>query len=144
MSDEAEHDNREDPLGYIYCRDEILQMMYWMTGEGFGHDFAVSDLRKFLNADEDRSAKNLERKDGFRRVARGTCENRYSLSSLGKKEGGRQFADDFESMTMPGHFECDEPDCDCQNLESTGGARKNLLRADSSDHNHWRSWAIDS
>lgn len=135
MSDDAEKHNPESLVGYIYWRDEILQVMYWMTGEGFGQDFAVSDLRKFLDADDDLLAKSLERMVSDALLER-TSENRYSLSQLGKKEGGRRFADEFESLMKPGHFECDEPDCDCHNLESAGGACSNLFPANSSDHIH--------
>ncbi len=32
----------------IYWRDEILQVMFWLTGEGFGQEFTADDLKKFL------------------------------------------------------------------------------------------------
>lgn len=126
--------NSENPLDSIYWRDEILQVMYWMTGEGFGREFAAADLQKFLQAEDAMLTENLEQM-----VSTGLLEhaggNRYALSDLGRREGGRRFADEFEEMLKPGHFECDEPDCDCHNPESAGEACKHLSPAHS-QHQH--------
>ena len=125
--------NAEDPLSGIYWRDEILQVMYWMTGEGLGREFAVSDLRKFLNAEEGVLAETLERMVSSGLLER-AGEARYALTELGKKEGGRRFADEFEPLLRPGHFECAEPDCDCHGPESIGEACKNLSPGHSAQH----------
>ena len=115
-----------DPLGGVYWRDEILQVMYWMAGEGFGHDFGVADLQRFLQAEDAALSQTLEQM-----AAGGLLERagggRYALSAEGRKEGGRRFADEFEQMLKPGHFECDEPDCDCHNPEAEGQACKHFL-----------------
>ncbi|MGI8654331.1 MAG: hypothetical protein ACR2LC_03830 [Pyrinomonadaceae bacterium] len=117
MSGHEKH-NYEESLEGIYWRDEILQVMYWMSGEGLGKEFALSDLQKFLQAEESLLIDNLE---GM--VASGMLEragaNKYALTILGQQEGGRRFADEFESMLKPGHFECDDPNCDCNDPEST-------------------------
>ena len=111
--------NGADPVGSLYWRDEILQVMYWMTGEGFGQEFAISELQKFLSAEPEILKEHLEGMvDGG--LVESSHGSKYSLTDLGHKEGGRRFADEFESMLKPGHFECDEPDCDCHNADSIG------------------------
>ena len=123
-----------DPLGGVYWRDEILQVMYWMTGEGFGRDFGVADLQRFLQAEDAVLLDTLEQMaaGGLLERAEG---GRYALSDLGRREGGRRFADEFEEMLKPGHFECDEPDCDCHSPESAGEACKHFSPA-RSEHLH--------
>ena len=115
-----------DPLDRVYWRDEVLQVMYWMTGEGFGREFAAADLQKFLSARAELLSEVMEEM-----AAGGLLERagggRYALTAEGRKEGGRRFADEFEEMLKPGHFECDEPDCDCHNPEAEGQACKHFL-----------------
>jgi len=117
-----------DPeIGDLKSRDEILQVMYWMTGEGLGDEFSVTDLRKFLSSEQSILCRDLELM-----VSSGLLHSRddkFALTEQGKTEGGRRFADEFESMTKPGHFECDEPECDCHNPEAAGEACKHLSSA---------------
>ena len=131
---EHEDDHTSDPLDHVYWRDEILQVMYWMTGEGFGRELTVGDLKKFLQADTAVLTENLEQmaSNGLLERAGG---DRYALSAIGQREGGRRFADEFEEMLKPGHFECDEPDCGCHNPESFGEACKHLAPAHA-EHRH--------
>ena len=125
---ERETPNNSDAVGSVYWRDEVLQVMYWMAGEGFGQEFTLADLRKFLSAGDDVLADNLEQM-----VSTGLLErvggNKYKLTAQGKREGGRRFADEFEEMLKPGHFECDELDCDCHDPDSIEGACKHFLAA---------------
>ncbi len=118
----------EDPeIGDLKARDEILQVMYWMTGEGLGTEFSAVDLLKFLPGEQ-----SLLSRDLHRMVSGGLLESRgdkFALTEQGKAEGARRFADEFESMTKPGHFECDEPDCDCHNPEAAGDVCKHLASA---------------
>lgn len=131
---EHENSNAGDSVDSIYWRDEILQVMYWMTGEGFGQEFSLSDLRKFLSAVDDVLEDNLEQM-----VSTGLLErvggNKYALTVQGKREGGRRFADEFEEMLKPGHFECDEPDCDCHDPNSIEGACKHFFAAQEPQQN---------
>ena len=117
-----------DALGGVYWRDEILQVMYWMTGEGFGRDFSVADLQRFLQAEDAVLSETLEQMSigGLLERAEG---GRYALSDLGRREGGRRFADEFEEMLKPGHFECDEPDCDCHDPNSIEAVCKHFSPA---------------
>ncbi|MBA2526419.1 MAG: hypothetical protein H0V18_11670 [Pyrinomonadaceae bacterium] len=131
MMDESEKRNSGRELNpeidNLRSRDEILQVMYWMTGEGLGDEFSVNDLRKFLQSEQTVLARDLELM-----VSGGLLESRndkFALTEPGKAEGGRRFADEFEAMIKPGHFECDEPDCDCHNPEAAGEACKHLSSA---------------
>lgn len=118
-------DNPTDPLDGIYWRDEILQVMYWMTGEGLGREFTAADLQRFLTAEDATLAENLERMVSGGLLER-VSDDKFALTTMGQQEGGRRFADEFESMLKPGHFECSEPDCDCHDPEATGGACKHF------------------
>lgn len=117
-----------DPeIADLKSRDEILQVMYWMTGEGLGSEFSAVDLLKFLPSEQSVFGRDLQLM-----VSSGLLESRgdkFALTEQGKAEGGRRFADEFQSMTKPGHFECDEPDCDCHNPETTGDVCKHLASA---------------
>ena len=123
-----------DPLDRVYWRDEVLQVMYWMTGEGFGSHFDVSDLQKFLAARPELLSDVLEEMAGGGLLERADGA-KYALTAEGRKEGGRRFADEFEQMLKPGHFECDEPDCDCHSPEAEGAACKHFL-TEPSTHTH--------
>lgn len=117
----------DSKIGDLKSRDEILQVMYWMTGEGLGIEFSTADLQKFLPSEQAVLACDLELL-----VSSGLLESqgdKFSLTQQGRAEGGRRFADEFESMIRPGHFECDEPDCDCHNADSAGDACKHLSSA---------------
>lgn len=101
-----------NPLDDLFWRDEILQIMYWYQGEGFGEEVTEADLIRFL----DKEAPSLDpyllemSRDGWLEPAAG---GRYRLTAMGHQEGARRFADAFEDLTKPGHGEC-SADCDCQ------------------------------
>ncbi len=96
----------------LFWQDEILQVMFWMQGEGFGSQLSIAELRKFLNAPEETLESNLQQLVQNNLVSI-VGEGKWELTELGKHEGGRRFADEFEGMLMQGHYECSDPDCDC-------------------------------
>lgn len=100
----------------IFWQDEILQVMYWMRGEGFGEQVTVAQLRKFLDAAEEVLTVNLSALEK-KNLVNVDFSDRYELTETGVIEGGRRFADEFEGMTKQGHYECSDPDCDCQTGE---------------------------
>ncbi len=120
--------DQDREIGNLKSRDEILQVMFWMTGEGLGSEFSIVDLQKFLPSDQTVLAADLEVMVSSGLLESGTA-HRFALTEQGKKEGSRRFADEFESMIKPGHFECDEPDCDCHNADTTGEVCKHLSSA---------------
>lgn len=103
-----------DPVEALRCRDDILQAMYWMRGEGFGEDADVNSLVSFLALDEGllREQLGILVEEGYLEESGG----RYRLSELGAKEGGRRFADEFSGLQETAHGECG-PECPhCQGI----------------------------
>ena len=103
-----------DPVSALRCRDDILQAMYWMQGEGFGDEADVASLTSFLALDEALLRGQLEIlvEEGYLDESDG----RYRLSELGAKEGGRRFADEFSGLQDTAHGECG-PECPhCQGI----------------------------
>jgi len=83
--------------------DEILQVMYWLRGEGLAEDVAASDLTRWLGRGEREIEPLLERLARARLVQRvakvpgaAPC---YALTAVGVGEGGRRFADEFAELT---------------------------------------------
>lgn len=100
----------------IFWQDEILQVMYWMRGEGFGEKINIVQLQKFLDTSEDILSANLSELEK-KKLITSDFSDLYELTDTGIKEGGRRFADEFEGMTKQGHYECDDPNCDCTSGE---------------------------
>jgi len=101
----------------IFWQDEILQVMYWMRGEGFGEKITIPQLKKFLDAGEEVLTANLSQllKHG---LVNADFSDIYEMTETGVKEGVRLFADEFDGMLKQGHYECNDPDCDCHDPES--------------------------
>src|SRR5215203_6208708 len=103
-----------DLMTALRCRDDILQAMYWMRGEGFGEEADAGKLQSFLVVDE-----ALLREQLKILVEEGNLEEsggRYRLSALGVKEGGRRFADEFTDLQHTAHGDCG-PNCPhCQGI----------------------------
>jgi hypothetical protein len=97
-----------DPLAALRCRDDILQAMYWMRGEGFGEETDVQMLQSFLVVDEAllREQLGILTEEDYLEESDG----RYRLSELGVKEGGRRFADEFSGLQSTAHGDCG-PEC---------------------------------
>ena len=98
--------------------DDILQVMYWLRGEGLAADVAAPDLTRWLGRGEQEIEPLLERLAAaglVQRVAKVPgVALRYALTAAGVGEGGRRFADEFADLTRPGHGECGDPSCECQ------------------------------
>ncbi len=97
-----------DSMTALRCRDDILQAMYWMRGEGFGEEADVQMLQSFLVVDEVllREQLGILAEEGYLEESSG----RYRLSELGVKEGGRRFADEFSGLQSTAHGDCG-PEC---------------------------------
>lgn len=97
-----------DPVDALRCRDDILQSMYWMRGEGFGDEANLTSLLSFLNVDEELLQSQLDVL-----VADGYLEEKagwYSLTEIGAREGGWRFHDEIADLQKTAHGECG-PDC---------------------------------
>jgi predicted transcriptional regulator len=95
-------------LKSMFWRSEILQVMFWLWGEGLGEEVDVTVIERFLGVD---SATGIQYLDEL--VSEGLIDrigDRYRLSELGRQEGGIEFAESFEELTHGTHGECG-PDC---------------------------------
>jgi hypothetical protein len=108
-------DDQEQALAHLRWRDELLQLMYWLQGEGLMVDVAVDDLRRFLETDPGHVAERLDRlvQEGYLEHAQGEAD-RYRLSPWGLEEGRRRFLDEFAPfLGRENHQECGDPECEC-------------------------------
>jgi len=111
---------KTDALRALYWREEILQVMFWIQGEGFGEEIDPAMLGRFLGVDAEIGLTYLDRlvTEGF--LAK-VGERRYTLTAEGQAEGGRIFADEFAALTGPSHGECG-PTCWCHNSAAEADA----------------------
>ncbi len=116
--DEADGRDERPLLSDIFWRDEILQVMYWYQGEGFGTEVTARDLQTFLNVDEESINGHLARMvaEGYLQRIEGATPPHYSFTEYGAKEGARRFADEFADLTKQAHGDC-PPGCEiCKDL----------------------------
>jgi hypothetical protein len=97
-------------LRAMYWRSEILQVMYWLQGEGLGDLVDASLLERFLGVDASIGVTYLDRLVDEGYLAR--QEDWYTLSDTGLAEGATEFAMAFSDLTRPAHGECSD-DCWC-------------------------------
>jgi hypothetical protein len=99
---------------HIFWRDEILQLLFWLRGEGMGEAHSTAALARFLAVPEETLASHLNQM-----VAAGYLLERnhqFALTDFGRTEGARRFREEFEPLLGQGHGECNDPDCDCHQL----------------------------
>jgi predicted transcriptional regulator len=101
------------PIRSMFWKDEILQVLYWMQGEGMGEKITLNQMLPLLNT----SYANLEyhlnklNAEGFLKLIDSSNNRQYSLTKIGKREGAQHFAAAFEGLQKAGHGECG-PDCE--------------------------------
>ena len=109
--------NKSDQeLQHLFWKDEILQVIYWMQGEGLGEQVSASHLQNLLSIDAAELSFHLKKlvTDDYLEIEGSREEDGlYSLSDFGKKEAGKRFASAFQGLQKAGHGEC-SADCDCQ------------------------------
>ena len=105
----------------IAREDELLELLYWFEGEGFGGVASLEGIIRFTNLTEPLVRQTIERLVARDHIAldadRGT---EYRLTESGRKEAARRFAAEFAPLLSQGHGECSDPNCDCHTSE--GGA----------------------
>lgn len=122
----------------IAREDELLELLYWFEGEGFGGVATIASITRFTTLDEGLVRRTLERL-----IARGDItldemagadypSAEYRLTEGGRKEAARRFAAEFAPMLSQGHGECSDPNCDCHSSE--GGAAECHARAHKHSH----------
>ncbi len=99
---------------HIFWRDEILQLLFWMRGEGMGEVQSPIALARFLNIQESALRSHLTQMVAASYLTMG--EDGVALSHLGRTEGSRRFREEFEPLLNQGHGECSDPNCDCHEM----------------------------
>lgn len=101
---------KSERLRALYWRDEILQLVFWLQGEGFGDAVDARTLERFLGVPAAMAQRYLDRlvADGYLSAV----ADRYELSERGRADGARIFAEEFAELTKPAHGECGT-DCWC-------------------------------
>ena len=102
---------KSEALRNLFWRSEILQVMYWLHGEGLGEVVDPGLIERFLGVDADHAVTYLDRlvDEGYLEDA---GEGSYRLSEKGMAEGAEEFEAAFAELTRPAHGEC-SPDCWC-------------------------------
>lgn len=100
----------------LRLRDEILQVLFWLQGEGLEDQAHLDGLAMFIG----HASETLEPvlallgRDGL--IAGPAPETaRFALTELGIREGGRRFIDNFEDTGL-GLAKACAPGCDCETL----------------------------
>ncbi len=110
----------ERPEDVIARRDELLELLYWIEGEGFSGAASFEAITRFLahppHLVQTALTDLLERGD----VVQDPGTGDYRLSESGRREGARRFAEEFAPLLSQGHGECNDPDCGCH--EDPSGA----------------------
>ncbi len=124
-------------LAALYWRSEILQVMYWLRGEGFGDLVDAGLIERFLGVDARRGVTYLHRLVDEGYVVRDGSW--FALSEVGLKEGAEEFQASFSEMMKPTHGECSD-DCWChssvEEADACVAARVGHHRDDPSDGGH--------
>lgn len=136
------HEPKSESLRALFWRDEILQVMFWIQGEGFGDRISAEELERFLGVDADVGIQYLD-KLVDERLLNGTPEGLYELTEEGRRHGARVFGEEFAELTKPGHGDCGA-DCWChaspEEAEACAAERFGTLhfekRDDHSHHEH--------
>ena len=104
------HAPKSASLQALYWRSEILQVMYWLRGEGLGEVVDALLIERFLGVDAAIGVTYLDRlvEEGYL----DTATMGYTLSPRGLEEGAIEFAASFSDLTKPAHGEC-SADCWC-------------------------------
>jgi hypothetical protein len=116
-------------LEELFWRDEILQALFWMRGEGLVERVTPLELARFLAVDEVFIAGKLAglEANGYleRLASQAGSAPTFRLTPLGVQEGGRSFKDEFAGLTAQAHGEC-RPGCWCHDPEREGEPCPNL------------------
>src|SRR5205807_278476 len=136
---------KSEALRALYWRDEILQVMFWLRGEGFGDHADAPLIERFLGVDANIGIGYLDRlvEEGY--LIRDAAH--YRLTEQGIEQGGRIFSEEFAEFMRPTHGECG-PDCWCHS--SAEDAVSDLLwsldpgvdRVDDSDEDPAVGWGM--
>ena len=114
MPENNNHTNK-NAVDALFWREEILQVLYWMEGEGLASAVPFSRLLSLLNTTGENLLHHLQKNieaGCLKTEDKEVSENSsVQLTAVGKKEAGGIFRNAFEGMQKAGHGECG-PDCE--------------------------------
>ena len=120
---------RTDPIAR---RDEVLELLFWLEGEGIPGAATVAGMARFLARPAEEVHEVI-----VQLQKRGDIEpsgdTEFKLTETGRREAGRRFAEEFAGMTGQGHGECNDPTCDCH-TNPAGAAECHAARAHKHGH----------
>ena len=87
---------KSEALAALYWRSEILQVMYWLRGEGFGDVVDPGLIERFLGVDAAIGMTYLDRLVDEGYLSRDG--EWYALSEFGLERGAREFSDAFADL----------------------------------------------
>ena len=124
---------KSETLRVLYWRDEILQVMFWLKGEGFGDQVDPTLLERFLGVDAEIGIQYLDRlvEEGLLNPVDG----RFELTETGRRMGARIFSDEFSELTKSSHGECGA-DCWCHSSPEEAEACASARGFDPHEHSH--------
>lgn len=98
-------------LQALFWRSEVLRVVYWLRGEGYGDFVDAPTIERFLGVDAADGVGHLDQlvDDGYL-VRDGDW---YALSDRGLRAGEEEFATAFSDLVRPTHGECSD-ECWCQ------------------------------
>ncbi len=92
--------------------DEMLELLFWMEGEGLELSATLPGISRFLSQPAEAAqtilTRLLERGDVTER------QGQFTLTDRGRGEAARRFVEDFSGLTGQAHGECNDPNCDCR------------------------------
>ncbi len=125
---------KSEALAALYWRSEILQVMYWLRGEGFGDVVDPGLIERFLGVDAAIGMTYLDRLADEGYVVRDG--DWYALSDFGLDYGAKEFASSFSELTKPTHGECSD-DCWCHaSVDEAEACLANRIQHNHTDDNH--------
>lgn len=130
-------DDKDRALDGLFWKEEILQVLFWMEGEGLAKAVPFSKLLAMLNTNADNLLFHLIKSEEAGWIESKT-ENldancAVSLTDEGKKEAGRIFRNAFEGMQKAGHGECGP---DCEFCYQDGEKLENCVHNCADSHSH--------
>ncbi len=116
------------PDNKIADQDELLELLFWLEGEGFAGSASLDGIVRFVAKPEEPVRRTLERLVTLGSVRHDPVAGEYRLTETGRVEAGRRFAEEFSSLLSQGHGECSDPNCDCH-TNPAGAAECHAHRA---------------
>lgn len=123
---------KSEALRALFWRSEILQVMFWLRGEGLGDVVTPRLMERFLGVGAEVGVTYLDRLVDEGYLER--TETGFTLSPQGTEEGAAEFASSFADLTRPTHGEC-SADCWCHASPDEADACA-AARGHDHDHDH--------